>query len=61
MAKVDESYAPGDSPWGWQGGAHLTIGFTGDLIKWAEIQLPGFRVLGRRLRSLPSLGLSFSA
>lgn len=29
MGKVDESYPPGE---GWQGGAHLTIGFTGDLL-----------------------------
>lgn len=36
MGKVDESYPPGE---GWQGGAHLTIRFTGDLLKSAEMQV----------------------
>lgn len=43
MGKVDESYPPGE---GWQGGAHLTIGFTGDLLKLAEMQGVGCRALG---------------
>lgn len=42
---VDESYPPGE---GWQGGAHLTIRFTGDLLTSAEMlgargQSPGLQ------------------
>lgn len=35
---MDESYPPGDGWQGWQGGAHLTIRFTGDLLKETERQ-----------------------